>query len=580
MFFISIALSFEQIYAQKVVGDTIVISNRVGKVIDLKERNTYKLFSEINGFKLAVWLKLTNESYVLKITYQDETNSEEKVKLISLTEDKIKRQGEYIDHFEEIQAGTYKLKKESSFVNAPIEAQAKIALAVIDFEAKDVSPSGVDILSNLVRTEVLKSPKYTLVDRDYMNKVLKEQNFQLTGSVAGSTIQVGKILGVKKMITGSIGRLGNLYIVNLQIIDVESAQIEKSETQEFIGSLEDLRIPVRIATQKLIEIEGIEVSLGSFIHVSSQPEGAKVYMDGLFEGNTPIKISVNKGGIHNIKITSTGYEEWKQNVQVKENNTSFVNTTLLEKKLSNLSESERKLNQDGRKTLIAFMSLYSIFLVNGGLYTIGIESDRPYVGATLIGPPIGFFLTLNGTKNSSINGARTGMIISSTLWGSLWGVSATAVLQPKSPRPYVGLSILSGALAFSLSMKLTSDREISGKRVSLINLGAFLGSLFGLGLPYLLNVEDPRIYFGSMLAGGLGAGYYAIYLTRNFDKTGDDLSFQQLNSFISVDNKKVKFGLPIYGLVNMASSNLISGTKYDNPRFATMEKVTLIHIKL
>lgn len=54
----------------------IVISERVGEVIDAEERERFGLWPEIKGFKSAIFLQLPDGSYVAEITYEE--NGEEK----------------------------------------------------------------------------------------------------------------------------------------------------------------------------------------------------------------------------------------------------------------------------------------------------------------------------------------------------------------------------------------------------------------------------------------------------------------------------------------------------------------------
>ena len=105
--FISIVfLSFNQLYAQE--EEIIIISDEVGEVIDLEERSKYNLFPAVKGFQSAVFLKLSDENYVLKITYLDSEN-EQKVKRIPQSESRINYFKTRIDHVEGIQARKYQV---------------------------------------------------------------------------------------------------------------------------------------------------------------------------------------------------------------------------------------------------------------------------------------------------------------------------------------------------------------------------------------------------------------------------------------------------------------------------------------
>ncbi len=58
---------FGQLLAQEEEGEIIIISERVGKEIDQEENDKFKLFQGINGFQSAVYLKLPDGRYILKI---------------------------------------------------------------------------------------------------------------------------------------------------------------------------------------------------------------------------------------------------------------------------------------------------------------------------------------------------------------------------------------------------------------------------------------------------------------------------------------------------------------------------------
>jgi hypothetical protein len=59
-----------------------------------------------------------------------------------------------------------------------------------------------------------------------METILKEQGFQLTGCVTDRCmIEIGQLLGVSRMIAGTVGKLGPLYTINLRMVDVATGEI-------------------------------------------------------------------------------------------------------------------------------------------------------------------------------------------------------------------------------------------------------------------------------------------------------------------------------------------------------------------
>ena len=104
---------------------------------------------------------------------------------------------------------------------ATLSAQdTKTTAAVMDLEAKEGMSSGTaSTLSDYLRTQLVNTQKFTIVTRESMGQVLEEQKFQLSGCTDQECIvEVGKLLGVRKMFTGSIGKVGTTYIINLEVV--------------------------------------------------------------------------------------------------------------------------------------------------------------------------------------------------------------------------------------------------------------------------------------------------------------------------------------------------------------------------
>jgi len=87
-------------------------------------------------------------------------------------------------------------------------------------------------LTNVVIDELVKIKKYTVIDRANRDKILSEAGYQQTGCVDNScTIEMGRQLGVGKLVVGSITKIGETYLVNLQLLNVETAAVEISEKE-------------------------------------------------------------------------------------------------------------------------------------------------------------------------------------------------------------------------------------------------------------------------------------------------------------------------------------------------------------
>ena len=106
-------------------------------------------------------------------------------------------------------------------------------IAVLDFAmvGEKLEPEGIGtILSEYFITSIVKSGRFEVVERAMLQKIVAEQNLSTTGLVDANTAsQLGKLLGVDVIITGSILKLRNSIDINARIISVQSGSIIAAE---------------------------------------------------------------------------------------------------------------------------------------------------------------------------------------------------------------------------------------------------------------------------------------------------------------------------------------------------------------
>lgn len=448
---------------------------------------------------------------------------------------------------------------------APVSAQAAVSqnpvrsIVFLGFQSEDIPASGLAILSELVRREISIAPGFALVERADLDALLREQELSLSDAFdPKGAVRIGRLTGAQSLMVGRIGILGTLYIISLRIVDVETGTVERAMTEEFMGNLEDIRKPVRVAAQKILRIPGIEVQQGEYIRVDTEPPGVAVYVNGLFEGNGPVTVRVPKPGKYAVKLDAEGYKTWTQNVTVEANSTYFVKARLLRQEKV-VDERVRAL-QDGRTALLTFATLYSAVASEALLYAFQTENPRLYLGLPLVAAPLSFFGALKATEGAVMNGGRTFMIVSSTLWGSTWGFAASfvfgaegganaGILKPE----FAGLSVAGGLLYGAASTYLSAGGEpFPASRAWLFNLGSLLGAFLGLGVPYVLGAESPTVVYIGMLSGSLAGSATALWLTRDFTE-GRNIGNLALGSLIEADPGSVSLGLPAPTLTALPS---------------------------
>ncbi len=129
----------------------------------------------------------------------------------------------------------------SLLVNQGWTQTQKISIAVVDLEASGITFTEAKALTNRLRSELVNIGTFDVMERDKMSAILQEQGFQQTECVSTECIaDVGKLIGVKHIVGGSIGKLGTKYLLNVQLINVETGKILATGTEECICPLEEL----------------------------------------------------------------------------------------------------------------------------------------------------------------------------------------------------------------------------------------------------------------------------------------------------------------------------------------------------
>jgi len=115
-------------------------------------------------------------------------------------------------------------------------------VAVIDFDARGIADHEANTITDWLRYEIVKLDLVKLIERgDMMAVIMEEQSLQLTGCTSDEcAVQIGQLLGVSQIVSGSIGRLGSTYTIISRLIDVETGQAIQSSTLRYKGEIDGI----------------------------------------------------------------------------------------------------------------------------------------------------------------------------------------------------------------------------------------------------------------------------------------------------------------------------------------------------
>ncbi|MBI3550276.1 MAG: hypothetical protein HY078_14650 [Elusimicrobia bacterium] len=136
-------------------------------------------------------------------------------------------------------------------------------IGVVDFENKTAYGARLGTAaSDILITELAKTGKFVVVERDKLNRIMEEQKLQTSGAIDPRTVvQMGKILGLNAIVTGAVSQFGvntegtealitqskkqtATATVDIRVVDTETGQVlladsgrgvTKSSKRTFLG---------------------------------------------------------------------------------------------------------------------------------------------------------------------------------------------------------------------------------------------------------------------------------------------------------------------------------------------------------
>ena len=98
---------------------------------------------------------------------------------------------------------------------SPAFASDKPRIAVLEFENKAEAArswwrnQGAEAMQDVFVTELVKSGKFRVIDRERLDALMREKNLALSGDLDPSTaVQAGKLLGVEYFLVGAVTEYG------------------------------------------------------------------------------------------------------------------------------------------------------------------------------------------------------------------------------------------------------------------------------------------------------------------------------------------------------------------------------------
>jgi TolB-like protein len=117
----------------------------------------------------------------------------------------------------------------------------RMRLAIIDFTSKGISRADAEMVNDLLRSKMINTGEFIIVERSQMKEIMREQSLQMSGCTdTACAVKVGRLLSARKILVGTVNKWRRKILITGRIIDVEKgiADFAHDETIEGIDDLD------------------------------------------------------------------------------------------------------------------------------------------------------------------------------------------------------------------------------------------------------------------------------------------------------------------------------------------------------
>lgn len=202
-------------------------------------------------------------------------------------------------------------------------------IAVWRFDALGIDAEIVQRLETLFRMELDRLDKAPQPSRRDIERSVSAAEQNCTGEEK-CLQSIGKKLGVDFVVTGTVGSLGDNYVLNIKVVEVATGKSQKIQSDPLRGAPDELIEGVRVAAYRLLAPQQLHGAL----QIQTDLVGAEVTLDGKKVGATPLPnggvISKLELGKHKLEVAAKGYDKFDSDVEVHFQKVSPVVVRLLQ----------------------------------------------------------------------------------------------------------------------------------------------------------------------------------------------------------------------------------------------------------
>jgi hypothetical protein len=201
-------------------------------------------------------------------------------------------------------------------------------LAVLDLEAKGVDAAVTQTMTDVLSLTLKNLGVFDVVSHGEISQMLSfEQTKQLVGCRTSTSCiaELSGALGVARVVTGSIGRLGEDYVLYLVLIDSRTAQVVERESRT-VKDVKELPQACEAAVRFLVR--GMLAGRQGELVLRTVENGAEIEIDGKLVGIAPMPRLQMPSGPHTVRVSKTGFVTFAKDIILPEREAQSLEVAL------------------------------------------------------------------------------------------------------------------------------------------------------------------------------------------------------------------------------------------------------------
>ena len=196
----------------------------------------------------------------------------------------------------------------------PALADDPVAVAVMEFASKGgVTQEQMDALGDMLANNIRASGNYKVIGKSDIRAALNMENHkQLLGCSDESCIaEIGGALGVRWVVIGNISQFGELFLLNLKLLDVDKVTVLQGVSKKIEGGQAALIDALPVAAAELMK--AAEKSMG-MLAKATPPTDAKDTPADTPKDTPKDTVNLGSGSMTEVGTTAPARERFNYNL--------------------------------------------------------------------------------------------------------------------------------------------------------------------------------------------------------------------------------------------------------------------------